>query len=297
MIEQPDKPFVREQLNRLENRINVTIFGAQAIPAFWRRFCGLMSFDKYTWLNRIVAAGASRRPDFLVMVGDERRYWLEVELGDRDGDQEKAYQKIPPHEVRWIVGLPGNADNDVSLVQVRALAKEAVAEIGTDHPQATAILRALIELIAPQQLSLVQKASEQNIPQWLLKDFFPVLEPLLALQAAHLLINKPFKASSLSLRLKKGPSVKTSRPDGFAILSMKERTHFLVPCPDEMARIFTKSLTSLVSDWSNLLDQAYPAWSAHVGEHKRIKMPIEMVAQHADRFATFFGKVQSILVG
>lgn len=74
-------PFVNENLLRAENRINVTLFGAQAIHPFWQRVCERMDFPQGAWLDRVVLAKTSLRPDFLVMHDDQKLCWIEVELG------------------------------------------------------------------------------------------------------------------------------------------------------------------------------------------------------------------------
>jgi hypothetical protein len=76
--------FVHEDLSRAENRINVALFGAQAIPEFWSECRGLLGLTSDAYLERVTLRETPARPDFRIIQNGIGHKWLEVELGDRD---------------------------------------------------------------------------------------------------------------------------------------------------------------------------------------------------------------------
>ena len=127
----------------------------------------------------------------------------------------------------------------------------------------------------------------------MLEKFDLLLQPLLALRDSGLLINRPTNENSFSLRLRKGPSVKSV----FAVLTMRDGVHFLLPSPDEMDRIFNEPLKEVVVLWRKALDVSYPAWSSHVDGNNRIKMKAEATQKHAAAFADAYNCLRTRLIG
>lgn len=287
--------FANENLARAENRINVAIFGAQAIPAFWLEFASLIQIPIDAWMERIVLDQTSLRPDFLVKQDDRDFCWIEVELGSRNEAQLAAYRaKLVPSDVRSIVGKTSNEHGDPSLEEVSAIAKMA-PKCKALPPQAAAVLRALAHLIDTTTLGGSSKASKADIPAPILTRYGALLGPLLALREKGFVENLPVNPLSLSLRLKKGPSVQCA--DSFALLTMTEPANFLVPSPDEMDRIFQSPLKQLIKPYTDLLNVTYPAWQSHVDGNERIKVPVGNMEQNAAGFAAMYGLLRQLLTG
>jgi len=68
--------------------------------------------------------GSSFRPDFAIRKDEKTVAYIEVELGDRDKDQEEQYAAELKEPTLWIVGPDDNTDGDLSLEKIKAIAEE-----------------------------------------------------------------------------------------------------------------------------------------------------------------------------
>jgi hypothetical protein len=134
--------FLNENLLHAENRINVMVFGTQAIPEFWHGFRDLFGLGDDAWMKRVLIPGRQDRPDFLVLEGDVKRFWIEAELGGRNALQLGCYERarLDPPEVRSLVGPAANPANDPSLERVAAIARDAAGRIGVANRPAVEVL-------------------------------------------------------------------------------------------------------------------------------------------------------------
>jgi hypothetical protein len=129
--------FYREDLSKYENRVNWALFGCMLVPEMRRRVLERLGVDKAASVRPEFVEGKQLRPDFAIYLGDEKIANIEVELKDRDLQQDKSYGKLP-HAIKWIVGKE-NASGDLSLVEivqfVRRLAEreEGQAKANLDH--------------------------------------------------------------------------------------------------------------------------------------------------------------------
>ena len=288
--------FANEHLGRVENRINVAIFGAQAIPVFWERFCDLLKLDRDVWLERVVIDGTSLRPDFLVRRGDEKLCWIEVELGGRNKDQLANYQKaLTPQMVVSIVGLAANPHDDPSLEQVRQIALQESGTLRFSHPQASAVLRALAHLIDDGKPNGSVGPAKAELPLEFLERFQTAVAPLLLLREHGMLANTPIKPTSISLRIKSGKMVMCS--GSFALLTMTDKNNVALPAPATMRNILQGPLREVADRWEALLRRMYPTWEPGTDGNGRMKIPANAVEQHAVAFAEVFAPLPQHLLG
>jgi hypothetical protein len=84
-------PFYREDLSKYENRINWALFGCLAIPELKRRFLECLRLDPEVVIRPELVEGSSFRPDFAIRKDEKTVAYIEVELGDRDKDQDEKY--------------------------------------------------------------------------------------------------------------------------------------------------------------------------------------------------------------
>lgn len=85
----PSSIFVREDLQRVENRLNLAIFHAQAIPEFGDGLRTFLGLGPRVVLTRLKVDAERLRPDFFLYEDEAQIGWMEVELGDPDLGQLK----------------------------------------------------------------------------------------------------------------------------------------------------------------------------------------------------------------
>jgi hypothetical protein len=128
--------------------------------------------------------------------------------------------------------------------------------------------------------------------------FCCAVAPLLDLEKAGRVLNKPTAGGSLSLRVRRGPSVRC-KTDSFALLTQRGAAadnDFEVPSPQEMGRVFRPPLReSVVPLWEGLLSRVYPCWDVHKNGNRRIAIPAEILARHADDFAAIYATLRDCL--
>ena len=291
------RTFTAENLVRAENRINLTLFAAQAIPEFWGECCKLLGLPENSWLERVVVEGEPLRPDFLVRQGDREVGWIEVELGGRNEAQLAAYGvKFAPLPIVSVVGCTGNVTGDPLLGEIAYLAGRVAEEIKATNRPAAAVL----EFLALQIRDSCQGATRRPFVQLLPGDladrpwFAAAAAPFSDLLEAGFMVNRPTNARSLSLRLVRGPSVRCR--DSFAIITQRELDHLLVPEPAEMERVFCGPLKVMAEKWGALLDRVYPVWKSHVDGRHRIRIGADIVVQHACTFVAIFADLRDLLI-
>lgn len=291
--------FLNEDLSKPENRINVALYGAQAIPEFWAECREHLGLSEDAVLRRVLLAGEQSRPDFQVIEGGKATRWIEAELGGRNVDQLKRYSKavFDPPEVLSLVGPKVNRHGDPSLSRIAEIAAHIAPVLRETNPPAREVLNCLAEMIRKGVTPETAGPKTQPIPDRLmaLPWFAQAVAPLLELDKAGFVLNRTTDPGSLSLRLKAGPSVRCQ--GSFALLTQRgEGPDFQVPDPAEMGRIFKDPLDRAVPHWRMLLDRVRPRWSAHIAGNKRIGIAPSVLQEHAAEFAAFYRYVRNRLM-
>ena len=104
------RAFTRENLERGENRINVTIFTALAISEFRFAFCRLLGLSDDARFKREVIPGRQLRPDF-PFEDAELKGCIEIELGGPDNRQNQSYEAELARRTICVVGPAVNSNS------------------------------------------------------------------------------------------------------------------------------------------------------------------------------------------
>lgn len=291
--------FFNEDLSKPENRINVALYGAQAIPAFWEKCREHLKLADDAVLRRVLLAGRQSRPDFQVIEGGRPTRWIEAELGGRNVDQLKRYSeaKLDLPEVLSLVGPKVNRHGDPSLARIAEIADEVAPSLATANPPAREVLTCLAEMIRRSITPEAKGPEDRPIPGRLmaLPWFAVAIAPLLELDEAGFLLNRTTDPEALSLRLRAGPCVRCQ--GSFALLTRRGvGPDFLVPDPAEMERIFRAPLDKAVPHWRMLLDRVRPGWNVHIAGNRRISVAPSVLREHAAEFAAFYRYLRNRLM-
>jgi hypothetical protein len=145
----PPALFVREDTDKRENRLNLSLFALLNVPSFRDWFLDRLELPSgsVVYPPQNVAVG---RPDLVVVDATGRMAaWVEVELGAENAAQMAVYrQALSPTRVMSIVGEP-TPDTDLSLREIAA-ALDGPLQRSFDPQQAKSaeVFRRLVELLA-----------------------------------------------------------------------------------------------------------------------------------------------------
>jgi hypothetical protein len=278
--------FVREDLLKKENRINVALYGAHAIPEFWEPLCALLGIPPGAWLTRVVIDGTGNRPDFILNAEGRTQGCIEVELSEVDELQCGRYRKLF-NPVLCIVGKQSGRREYPSLAEVAKRAKEVAHDLQNTNRPAMSVLDDLAATIVDGLKGFRGRASVQPIPADLLALpwLATAIEPLLRLQGAGYVKNRTWSSRSLSLQLEQVPCMKGKC---LALLTQRDAAVILLPAPEEMARVLGGALAEVTAAWDDLLNLVMPHWPTHVDGNNRVHMETKTFKQNAETFARVF---------
>lgn len=123
--------FVREDVNKPENRVNLALFGCLNIEAFRREFLKLLGLPASATIfppQNVVGAGGSIRPDFCICDMGFVIGWIEVELGSNE-QQLNRFRSELVEKVIAVWGIPAPSPS-VKLREIGVLARSLGAEMG-----------------------------------------------------------------------------------------------------------------------------------------------------------------------
>jgi hypothetical protein len=286
-----NRSHTREDLERKENRVNLTLFGAHCISEFWKPLCDDLRIPQSVWLTREVILGTQRRPDFIINGLGQKQGCIEVELGGPENGQLQSYCKLEYEPVICIVGRRSGPDGPYSLEQVADLAKKVVENLSGKNCPAVAVLNLLTDTIDDALKEFRERSSVQPIPERLLALhwFATTIEPLLHLRQLGFVVNRTTSPQSLSLRLERVPCM---RARSLALLTQRDAAAFLLPEPDEMDRVLGGPLADVTGAWKGLLGRIMSNWSVHKSENHRIRMDAQDFERNAKAFADFFAHLK-----
>ncbi len=140
--------FVREDLSKLENRINVALFGLLAVARFHEWLVGRLGFFAAVVIyptTNVVGDQGSIRPDFVVKHAETEEIlaWIEVECW-RDDAQLARFRSLLRERVIAIWGRTGTPA-DLGLDEIAAFLD--AFDVGGEHPQVRHNLAHLRKLI------------------------------------------------------------------------------------------------------------------------------------------------------
>ncbi|MHB1345265.1 MAG: hypothetical protein ACYCX3_13050 [Thermoleophilia bacterium] len=143
-----EEPFVHEDLDKAENRINWSLFGLLPSAAFREWFLSRLQLPPDAVLypaKNVIGDGGSIRPDFVIKHGntEETLGWVEVECG-RDPVQLARFRRELAQRVIAIWGRPDPLA-ELSLEEIADQIEEL--EAAHEHPQIRYNARHLQQLI------------------------------------------------------------------------------------------------------------------------------------------------------
>jgi hypothetical protein len=286
--------FVREDLEKPENRVNLALFGCLCIEAFRDRVLEYLDLSRAAVLRRRSFDGTSERPDFEVIMAQKPAAVIEVELGGRNEDQLRRYGR---HWGRVISIVGKDTDisaNDKSLEQIKHIAEEVSTKL---EGQPEANLKHLIETITVGlDRVTVQRAIERVLPEWFLEHpGLAVFEGLL--NEPKFIENRSPTQGGVSLRLMRyGRQDVDAGRGGFALISARSRDldNILVPTREELQR----RLRGRHKDWgtrfADLIDQlAVPP--RHPMRNNREAVPVQAFNNHAAEVRRLFEELPKVI--
>ena len=122
----------------------------------------------------------------------------------------------------------------------------------------------------------------------------PLLDLMKPEGEGFVVVNQRTAPNSLSLRLRRGPSIHCR--DSFALITQRDPDRFLLPSPQEMDRILHGPLKEVVGLYEALLRRVSPCWNAHVDRRHRISIDARTVETHAGEFAAVYSALRDRLV-
>lgn len=111
-----DDIFVREDISKPENRVNLAIFHLLMIDEFKSWFCRKLNIDKSSLIYPVMNSGGNR-PDLIIKNDNKIIGCIEVELGTENTSQIHAYSSLYEN-VFTICGLPCHNAN-LSLEEIK----------------------------------------------------------------------------------------------------------------------------------------------------------------------------------
>jgi len=138
--------FVREDIAKPENRINLAIFHLQMNERFHNWFCGKLSIPASSLIYPTKNL-AGDRPDLVIKNNGALLGYIEVELGDENHSQLSAYRQKYQTENCKVYSITGKANHRsaLSLHEIGEFLSEMINH--TPHAQTYLSMLYLIELI------------------------------------------------------------------------------------------------------------------------------------------------------
>jgi hypothetical protein len=152
--------FIREDVAKPENRVNLALFSMMLVPAFRRWFLAKLHLD----LEACVYPPRNRpggRPDFVV-VGRNGSVlaWIEVELGGENTAQLGAYRRNLSEPVKSVIGVPGYG-GDLTLQEIAAAATDLSDVLDRQQVMNAGVLAQLVaELAHPPRAAQYRDPSD-----------------------------------------------------------------------------------------------------------------------------------------
>jgi hypothetical protein len=291
-----NRSHTQEDLCKMENRVNLTLFGAHGIREFWGPLCRLLGISHLSWLTREVISGRPGRPDFILNGVGPSSGCIEVELGGPNGGQNKRYREELGYEpVICIVGRRDGPHGHTSLEEVADLANAVAIKLqGTNLP-AREVLRLLADTIHRSLNEFTSRASVQLIPARLLELpwFAAAFNPLSRLQQAGYLVNRTTSNHSLSLQLERLPCMGGKR---LAILTQRDPVAFHLPAPTEMTRVLGEAFADVTAAWEDMLQRVLPNWPVYTDGNRRVRIEAKVFEQNIEAFTLLFTQLADCIV-
>lgn len=291
-----NRPHTREDLLKQENRVNMMLYGAHSIREFWEPLSFRLGVPQGSWLTREVIEAKEGRPDFILNGSGLTTGCIEVELGLPESTQLRRYHDEGYDPVICIVGRQGGLHGHVSLEEVATLARSVATRLHTINRPAAEVLTLLAETIRDALDGFRARAVEQPIPAHLLglPWFVAVIEPLSALRTARYVVNRTISSRSLSLQLERVPCMSGKR---LALLTQKNPALFLVPVPEEMARVLGGPMDDVTTAWSDVLSNTLPNWPLFKDGNKRIRIEAKILERNYRAFTAVFAHLAQRVLG
>ena len=296
MLGKPE--FYREDLTKYENRINLCFFGCMLSDQFRERIFKRLRLGKDLWLQPEHVEHESLRPDFAVYSGEERIAYLEVELDNRDKQQERNYTKNLKEPVRWIVGQP-NTYGDLSLTEIVEFAAEVISM--TPDLQAKANLRVL-QLVIKDGLTQAKtpRPVSRDLPNWFLSHHaFAVIERTLRpiMGDDGQIQNWTTTQDGVSLRLVGVSQDVDAGRLGFALVTVGSRdtNTILVPTRAEIEKRLHGRLEKWGRHFADLIDRMLEGSIRQPRGNGRERLLVEAFDQHENEVADLFMALVSAL--
>ncbi|HEY1296211.1 MAG TPA: hypothetical protein VGJ60_24295 [Chloroflexota bacterium] len=139
--------FVREDVSKPENRVNLALFSLMLVPRFREWFLERLGLDTgacvYPPQNQ-----PGGRPDFVVVGPDSSVLaWIEVELGGENTAQLRAYRHALDKPVKSLIGIKGSG-GDLTLDEISTRVNELSEDFDRQQAMNAGVLTQLIAELA-----------------------------------------------------------------------------------------------------------------------------------------------------
>ena len=178
--------FVREDVAKPENRVNLALFSLMLVPSFREWFLKRLKLDPQArvYPPRNQPGG---RPDFVVVAPDGSVLaWIEVELGGENSAQLSAYRAALAEPIKSLIGVDGYG-GDLSLQEIAAAVTDMSDGLDLQQAMNAGVLVQLIAELAhpPQAAQYIEpsdtirmdpliRALEQRLPGMIVFGIPPV---------------------------------------------------------------------------------------------------------------------------
>jgi hypothetical protein len=143
--------FVKEDISKHENRVNLALLNTLMVPAFRHWLLGRLGFPPDCVIYPPQNIGSSR-PDLVVVRNGVVKGWIEIELGGEDAGQLGTYREQFLEPVKCIVGLRDAAsDVGMSLEELADTARDCMDEV-FDRQQRN-IVQIFVDLVSQSPTS------------------------------------------------------------------------------------------------------------------------------------------------
>ncbi len=180
VITPPPQIFVREDLSKPENRVNLALFNVMTISVIREWFLKALKFPQNSIIYPPENVGGIR-PDFVVVGPDDTVVgWIEVELGVEDMAQIKNYRVSLNEPVKSLVGLD-ESGGDLSLETIAREINRTLSDVlNRQQAMCVQVLTKLIASLARKSESIEYTDPIEDIRnQPLLKELQRGLGPIL----------------------------------------------------------------------------------------------------------------------
>lgn len=281
--------FVREDIAKPENRINLALFHLQMNEIFHSWFCGKLGLPTSSLIYPTKNL-AGDRPDLVIKNSGIILGYIEVELGDENQTQLLAYRKKYQSENRRVYSITGKSyhRSDLSLEEISEFLGVALSKM--THTQTYLSMLYLKELIDAYSGNFQSNTRSAVSNEMLntpfvsrlldaLKDYAPEPGQRRAIPGKYYLDTVSEKGFSLRVY----SHLSTVQSKSLALLSISNgRDNIMFASSDKYRKYLSHKNTSSVERWISFVQYTLGAPIHKLPENGRFELNISTALMHID---------------